>query len=100
MNLRTRGEGGGQKSEKIVDVLNESSLSVENSLLEAFSRTLGTNIKDVRKIFGFLGPSPLVRKFTQPPLLIANTMSAFGYPPPPPGADVLYVWPLSKINKL
>ena len=57
----------------------------------------GPYIKDVRKIFGFLDPPPpLVRKFTQPPLLISSTMSAFGVPPsPPPGADVLYVWPLA-----
>ena len=53
-------------------------------------------MKYVRKIFGFLDPlPPLVRKFTQPPLLTSSTMSTFGVPPsPPPGADVLYVWPL------
>ena len=58
----------------------------------------GPYIKDVRKIFGFLDPlPPLVRKFTQPPLLTSSTMSAFEVPPsPPPGADVLYVWPLMR----
>ena len=58
-----------------------------------FRCCLGPYIKDVRKIFGILDPlPPLVRKFTQPPLLTSSTMSAFGVPPsPPPGADVLYV---------
>ena len=39
---------------------------------------------DVRKIFGFFDPPPLVRKFTQPPLLSFITMSAFEGTPLPP----------------
>ena len=42
------------------------------------------SIKDVNKIFGFLVPHPLVRKFTQPPLLSSSNMSAFGPTPLPP----------------
>ena len=42
------------------------------------------------KFSGFWTPSPLVRKFTQPPLLSCSTMSAFVLTPLPPlSADVI-----------
>ena len=41
------------------------------------------------KFLGFWTPSPLVRKFTQPPLLSSGTM-LLGQPPSPLGVDVLF----------
>ena len=60
-------------------------------------RHKGASIKYVRRNFGILDPpSPLVRKITQPPLLISSLMSAFGHTPPPPlSADVLNGSPLT-----
>ena len=49
-----------------------------------------TSIKNVRKIFGFFGLSPLVRKSTQSPLL-----SFWAYPPPPQCWRPLWMVPKS-----
>ena len=44
----------------------------------------GASIKYVRRIFVFFNPpSPLVHKFTQPPLLSSSTLSTFGPALPP-----------------
>ena len=47
------------------------------------------------KISDFFTPSPLVRKFTQPPLLRLLTMSAFEGTPSPLSADVIHGSPLA-----
>ena len=44
------------------------------------------------KFWDFCTPSPLVRKFTQPPLLSCITLSAFGPTPPPPSVRTSYVY--------
>ena len=56
--------------------------------------------KNVRKIFGFLDPLPLVGRFTQSPLMSFCIMSAFGPSPPLLSADVLYKWSLTATASL
>ena len=52
------------------------------------------------KISDFLTPpSPLVRKFTQPPLLKLLTMSAFEGTPSPLSADVICEWPPTLLSE-
>ena len=56
----------------------------------------GLPLSTSAEISGFWTPSPLVRKITQPTLLISSTMSVFGHTPLPPlGAEVLNGSPLS-----
>ena len=53
--------------------------------LEEWKAIKGASIYDIRKFFGFFDPlPPIVRKFTQPPLLRLLTMSAFEDTPLPP----------------
>ena len=70
-----------------------------------FVYSKGPYIKDVRKIFEFFDPLPplvriLARAIRVNPRNLPYYVCFWATPLPPPGADVLYVWPLTKDRRL
>ena len=98
--------GGREQALVVVDALRlfprvDAVWSVAQIFFIHWKRTKGASINDVSKNFGFFYPfPPLVRKLTQPPLLMLLTMYAFeGNPLPPLSADVINGSPLTNLTE-